>query len=233
VRSRIEIVAVYRAGRTVVTSIRAGIHFAARETGSGAVHLVGTAAGPLGGDDATIAVSAGPGTRLAIRSAAATIIQPGLHDPLSRIRLELAVGEDAELDVAMEPTVVCQGAEHEALAVVELAGSGQVRLLEQVLLGRSHEQAGEWVGRTRLSRDDVPLLRHTLRSSLMADDGTRVISTLLQSGGEALSAVQGRAVAMPLAAGGMLVTAIGRTLIPTQQDLLAAAARSRPVPLAV
>lgn len=239
-QSRIDIVAEYRSGadggRTVIRSVRAGIHFAARETGTrGAgsgracvVHLVGTAAGPLGGDDVTIAVQAGPGTDLAVRSAGATIIQPGLHRPDSRLRLELHVGDGAELDVATQPTVICQGAEHENETTIELIGSGQVRLLEQVLLGRSNESGGDWVGRTRLTRDDVPVFRHTLRSQLLRVDGTRVISTLVHSGTKAVPATAGTAVAMPLAAGGLLVTATGRALQTTQRDLLAAAALAQP-----
>jgi urease accessory protein len=211
--------------------MRAGFHFAARETGPGVVHLVGTAAGPLGGDDATIAVFAGPGTRLAVRSAGATIIQPGLHDTASRIQLELTIAEEAEVDVATEPTVVCHGADHAARSSIELTGSGQVRLLEQVVLGRSNEPPGGWTGRTRLTRDGVPLLSHTLRSALIGVDGTRVISTLLQSGVEPVPATQGSAVAMPLAGGGLLVTATGRALLPTHRDLLAAADRATlPVP---
>jgi urease accessory protein len=227
VRSRLEIAAEYRSahggGRTVVASIRGGGHFAARETGPGVVHLVGTAAGPLGGDDVTITVRLGPGARLAVRSAGATIVQPGASHPDSRLRLLLTADDEAELDVAMEPTVVCHGAEHEAGTLIELIGSGQVRLLEQTLLGRSHEPAGDWVGRTQLTRDDAPLLRHTLRSALIGTDGTRVISTLLRSGVESRSATHGGAVAMPLAGGGLLVTATGTTLMPTQRDLLAAA----------
>lgn len=236
-RSSIEIVAEYRAGpggpgrgHTVVSSIRGGHHFAARETGPGVVHLVGTAAGPLGGDDVTIEVRLGPGAELAVRSAGATIVQPGNQVPGSRLRLLLTVGDGAHLDVGTEPTVVIHRAEHEAEAVLELAGSGQVRLLEQVLLGRSNEPGGRWVGRTRLTRDGVPELRHTLRSELVAGDGTRVISTLLRSGIEAAPATCGTAVAMPLAAGGLLVTATGRELMSTQADLLAAAERAVPVP---
>jgi urease accessory protein len=242
VHSRIEITAEYRsergagrgAGRTVVRSIRGGTHFAARLTGDGVVHLVGTAAGPLGGDDVTIVVNVGPGARLAVRSAGATIIQPGGNRPDSRLTMLLTVADEAFLDLATEPTVICHGAEHEAGTVLELAGSGQVRLLEQVLLGRSNEPGGGWLGRARLTRDGVPELRHTLRSALIAGDGNRVISTLLQSGIEAVPATVGRAVAMPLAAGGLLVTAIGSTLQPTQKDLLAAAAQAAtPTPVAL
>lgn len=233
-QSRIEIAAEYRSGpgggRTVVRSLRGGHHFAARETGPGVVHLVGTAAGPLGGDNATIVVRLGPGARLAVRSAGATIIQPGNQVPRSALHLLLSVGDGAELDVGCEPTVICHRAEHEATTEVMLAGSGQLRLLEQVLLGRANEPGGRWVGRTRVTRDDRPELRHTVRSEVVAGDGTRVISTLLRTGIEAIAATSGGAVAMPLAAGGLLVTATGTTLIPTQIDLLNAAERATAVP---
>jgi urease accessory protein len=228
VLSRLEITAEYRAGRTVVRSIRGGQHFAARQTGPGVVHLVGTAAGPLGGDDVTIVVHVGPGARLAVRSAGATIVQPGGQVPDSVLRLLLTVEDDARLDFACEPTVVCHRAEHEAVAELDLAGSGQIRLLEQVLLGRSNEPGGRWVGRTRLTRDGVPELRHTLRSELLVADGTRVISTLLRSGVEATPATCGNAAAMALAAGGLLVTATGTELLGTQADLLAAAELAAP-----
>jgi urease accessory protein len=231
-RSRIEIVAEYRAGRTVVTGIRGGGHYAGRETGqlgtagvgglACVVHLVGTAAGPLGGDDVTISVKLGRGARLALRSAGATIVQPGRQRPDSKLRMLLEVADEAFLDVACEPTVICSGATHEAEAAIELAGSGQVRLVEQVLLGRSNEPGGVWSGRTALTRDDTPILRHRLRSEVLA--GARVISTLLHSGVEASPATVGSAVAMPLAAGGLLVSATGTALLSTQKDLLAAAA---------
>jgi urease accessory protein len=240
-KSRIEIVAEYRSGpgrpgsgfgsgRTVVRSIRGGHHFAARQTGPGVVHLVGTAAGPLGGDDVTVAVQLRPGAVLAVRSAGATIVQPGGQVPGSILRLLLTVEDGARLDVACEPTVVCHRAEHEAVTELELTGDGQARLLEQVLLGRSNEPGGHWVGRTRLTRDGVPELRHTLRSELIAGDGTRVISTLLRTGVAAVPVTCGGAVAMPLAAGSLLATATGRQLMATQEDLQAAAGSALTVP---
>ena len=235
-QSRTEIVAEYRSGpgavpgrsRTVVRSIRAGQHFAARETGPGVVHLVGTAAGPLGGDDVTIVVRLGPGARLAIRSSGATIVQPGGQVVDSSLRLLVSIADGAELDFGCEPTVICHRAEHAAEAVLDLAGSGQIRLIEQVLLGRSNEPGGTWLGRTRLTRDGMPELRHTLSSELIAGDGTRVIATLLRSGIQALPATCGSAVAMPLAAGGLLVTATGKQMLATQAELLAAAEQAVP-----
>ncbi len=233
-RSRIDVVAERRGDRTVVTACRESAdrgagHFAGRltgaEGGAAVVHLVGTAAGPLGGDEAVISLRVGAGARLVLRSAGATIVQPSTWAPDSVLRLELAVADGGRLDVGMEPTVVCAAAVHRAVSVVELTGSGQVRLLEQVLLGRSGEPGGEWSGRLVVDRDGAPVLRHTLRSGLL---GRRVVSTLLETGVDGEPGTSGNAVAMPLAAGGLLVTATGSELIPTQRDLLAAA-----LPLAV
>jgi urease accessory protein len=234
--SQLEIIAEYRStgrsngisgsGSTVIRSIRAGGHFAARQTAAGVIHLVGTAGGPLGGDEVTISVHLGPGACLAIRSAGGTVVQPGARRPDSRIRTLITVDDAAQLDLAPEPTVICRACEHEASTVVELSGSGQVRLLERVLLGRTNEPGGNWVGRTWLSRDGRPVLRHTIRSALIGADGTRVISTLLHSEPQAVPATWGSAAAMPLAAGGLLVTATGTALLPTQADLLTAAERA-------
>ncbi|GLY31349.1 urease accessory protein UreD [Kineosporia sp. NBRC 101731] len=225
--SRIEIVAIHRRGRTVIESVRGGGHFAARQTGEGEIHLVGIAAGPLGGDHAVIDVHVRAGARLAVRSAGATIIQPGRLRPDSVIELNLWVDDDAQLDLATEPTVVCHGARHENRTTLALSGSGQARVVEQVLLGRAYEGPGEWSGRTVLTRDGEPLLRHTLRSAVVAVGGTRVISTLVRTGLEKPEpATHGDAVALPLAGGGLLATATGSDLLPVQVDLLAAEAIS-------
>jgi urease accessory protein len=223
-RSRLEIVAEYRSGRTVVSRISGGGHFAARRTGDGEVHLVGTAAGPLGGDEATIMVRVAAGACLRVRSAGATIIQPGLHAPGSRLTLDLRVADGAKLDFAPQPTVVCHSAEHLAMTSAQISGEGRLRLVEHVVLGRANEPGGHWVGRLTVQLDDRPVVRHTLRSSLLAPSGVRVISTLLDAsaGPERAPATHGDAVAMPLAAGGLLVTATGRALLPTEADLFAA-----------
>ncbi|GLY14487.1 urease accessory protein UreD [Kineosporia rhizophila] len=221
--SRLEIVAVARGANTVVQSIRGGGHFAARQTGAGVVHLVGTAAGPLGGDRAVVDVQVGPGARLSVRSAGATIIQPGRMRPDSVMELNLRVDDGGWLDLAPEPTVVCHGAQHESRTTVSLSGDGQARLVEQVLLGRAYEGPGEWSGRTVITRDGAPVLRHTLRSRVVAVGGTRVISTLARSDlAGAVPATSGDAVAMPLTGGGLLVTATGADLLPVQADLLSA-----------
>ena len=230
-RSRLEVVASARAGHTVIERVSGGGHFAARRTGPGEVHLVGTAAGPLGGDEATIVLRVLAGARLSVRSAGATIVQPGLTDPLSRLDLRIEVGEGAVLEVATEPTVVCAGAQHRARTTADLAPTARLRLVEHVVLGRSGEAPGNWAGRLSVARDGDPVVRHTVRSRLLP--GVRVVSTLLDTSadgaGTSVAATHGAAVAMPLAAGGLLVTATGTGLLPTRADLAAAERTARPV----
>jgi urease accessory protein len=226
VRSRLEIVAEVRGGRTVVSRISGGGHFAARLTGPGELHLVGTAAGPLGGDEATVAIEVLPGARLRVRSAGATIVQPGLHDPFSRLDLRLGVATGGFLEVAMEPTVVTAGASHLAVTSCALENDARVRVVEHVLLGRSGEGPGDWTGRLAVTRDGSPVVRHTVRSELMP--GVRVVSTLFDSGASAAAATHGGAVAMPLAAGGALATATGSAYLPVRADLEAVVRQFQP-----
>ena len=56
--------------------VRASGQFAVRRTGASTVHLVATAFGPLGGDDATIRLAVEEGARLCVRSVAAAVALP-------------------------------------------------------------------------------------------------------------------------------------------------------------
>lgn len=227
-KSCIEVVAELRAGTSTVTVIRGGGHFAGRQTGACAVHLVGTAAGPLGGDEVTVRLRVGAGARLHVRTAAATVVLPGPERPDSRLLIDVQVDDAAQLVLEPEPTVVCRRAVHEAITTVALAGSGRARILEEVVLGRAGETGGSWTGHTGVTRDGSPVLRHTVRSSLLA---ARALAALVDTGagsdsgagsdtGERTAGTAGNAVAMPLAAGGMLVTAFGPNVSSTRADLL-------------
>ncbi|MFI7585455.1 urease accessory protein UreD [Spongisporangium articulatum] len=209
-KSRIEVVAELRGGSTAITSVRSegrsGGHFAGRQTARGQIYLVGTAAGPLGGDEVLVSLRVGAGASLDVRSAAATVVYPGAAQPDSRLLIEAQVDDGGLLELAMEPTVVCAGAAHEAVTSVTLTGDAQLRLVEQVVLGRAGEGGGDWVGRTAVLRDSSPVLRHTLRSALLPE---RSVVTLVDTALEVRPATTGHSVAMPLAAGGVLVTGVG------------------------
>lgn len=142
-------------GRTVLPVLRASGALAVRATGRGVVHLVGTAAGPLGGDVVELRITAGPGARLAVRSTAATVVLTGAST--TTVTLDVA----GTLDLALEPTVVTAGAVHETAVLARLDPGATLRLTEQVVLGRSGEGPGRWSGTVRVERAGEPVLHTT------------------------------------------------------------------------
>jgi urease accessory protein len=162
VRTLVEVVArCDPRGRTVLPVVRASGQLAVRRTGPETVHLVGTAFGPLGGDDAEIRLVVEDGARLSVRSVAAAVVLPARGEsPPSRqvVRAEVA----GMLDLALEPTVVTARAVHLAELRAELAERGELTATEQVLLGRMGEQPGRWTGTTRVERAGRPLLHTTI-----------------------------------------------------------------------
>ncbi|CAJ1503141.1 urease accessory protein UreD [[Mycobacterium] burgundiense] len=142
----------------------------ARNTGEHTVHLVSSAATPLGGDTITVQVIVEPGAVLRLRSVAATIALPGPAIRVSRSRLELDV--DGELDVDLEPMIVAGGAEHHAVVAVRIGSAGALRLRERVQVGRSGERHGYWSSATHADVECRPLLRHRveLGAGSVADD---------------------------------------------------------------
>jgi urease accessory protein len=148
-------------GGTVLPVMRASGQLAVRRTGPATVHLVATAFGPLGGDDAEIILIVEPGATLRLRSVAAAVALPARGTPIpSAQRITASVG--GTLDLALEPTVVAARAHHLAALTVELVASGAVTATEQVLLGRVGEEPGRWTGTIRVTRDARPVLHTTV-----------------------------------------------------------------------
>jgi urease accessory protein len=210
VRTSVEITA--RAGpggRTVVPVLRASGALAARLTGAGTVHLVGTAAGPLGGDTITLAIRVEAGARLRVRSAAASVVLPSTRDTLSRTSTELDVV--GALDLGLEPTVVTARAAHVSTVEARLGPGAELRLIERVVLGRAAEGPGRWTGTVRVERDR-PLLHTTQELGPGAAGWAHPFtprayaSELVLDGSSVDPAVGPDAVRLPLA-GGWVATA--------------------------
>ena len=101
---------------------------AAPDRGTQRVHLVHGAGGPLGWRRAGPSTSGSEaGATLAVRSAGATIVQPGRGPEPARWDFGVAVGAGASLDWAPEPTVVTDGADYRTSLRVELAAGGAGR----------------------------------------------------------------------------------------------------------
>ncbi len=207
--------------------------FAVRQTGPGTVHLVGTAAGPLGGDVLEMHLRVHAGATLVLRSAAATIALPSRTGGFGRLDLLAVVEDGAHLDLGLEPLVVCHGAQVRALTVLELSGSATAVVTEQVVLGRYGEDGGLWRGRTVIERDGLPVLRHTRTSTIAMPPGSghrALVSTVLVGSTLAASATagptagttgettrwsaatSGGAVATPLATDALLITSTAHDL---------------------
>jgi urease accessory protein len=148
-------------GRTVLPVVRASGQLAVRRTGPATVHLVATAFGPLGGDDAEIRLVVEEGATLTVGSVAAAIALPARGDTRrSAQRITAVVG--GELDLRLEPTVVAARAHHVADLSAELGDAAVLTVIEQVLLGRTGEEPGRWTGTTRVERAGRPVLHTTV-----------------------------------------------------------------------
>jgi urease accessory protein len=127
------------------------------------VHLVGSAAGPLGGDRYHLSVLVAPGASLVLRSAAATIALPGPDGAASQLDVELAVAAGASLWWLPEPVVAAAGCDHHVRTKVRLAASARLVLRDELVLGRHGEPGGSVWQRLVVDRDGAPLVRNELR----------------------------------------------------------------------
>jgi urease accessory protein len=216
VRTSVEIVA--RAGpggRTVLPVVRASGQFAVRRTGACSVHLVATAFGPLGGDDARVSVVVEEGASLSVRSVAAAVALPSRGDPLpsaQRIRASVA----GTLDLRLEPTVVAARAHHLTELTATLTEGAVLTATEQVLLGRTGEEPGRWTGTTRVLRDGRPLLHTTVglgpgEAAWLPPVAPRAYASTVHIGADADVLTGEDAVRLPLP-GGWVTTAWGAEL---------------------
>ena len=126
------------------------------------VHLVGGAAGPIGGDELRLSLHLGPGARLRVRSVAASIALPGPQPCESTLDISVRIEAGASLTWHPEPLIAAQGARHRTTVRVEMAEDARLTWHEQTLLGRHGEQPGSAATRLRVRRADRPLLDHTL-----------------------------------------------------------------------
>ena len=204
-------------GVTRITVLRSDGPLALRST-PGGVYLVGAAAGPVGGDDLELEIDVGPGTRLVLRSAAASVLLPGPHKDASRLRIRARVAVRGRLDYCLQPAVAAAGCDHHATAVVELEPGGVLRWREAIVLGRHGEPSGHCVSRLDVAMAGAPLYRGELavgspdtnRSSAVLDGAGAVGSVLLADAARAQPPPEvhdGLAV-LPLAGPGSVVSAV-------------------------
>ncbi|MGW6916342.1 urease accessory protein UreD [Kitasatospora sp. NPDC054939] len=115
----------------------------AEHPGTARVLLVGTMAGPLGGDRIAITVRVEPGAALAVGSAAATVSLPGpgTAPGPARLDIHLTVGDGARLDWHPEPVIAASDSHLVLHTRITLAAGALLRHREEQVLGRHHDWA--------------------------------------------------------------------------------------------
>jgi urease accessory protein len=160
--------------RTRCTTLRSDPPLALRVTPAAvddetSVHLVGSAAGPVGGDELSLAVAVGAEAWLTVGSVAAATVLPsprastGTHTvTASHLDVVVGVREGGRLRWSPEPTILVAGCDHRSSTRITLdAGAGLV-WRDVVVLGRHGEPSGSMLQRLRVDMSGHPLLRHDL-----------------------------------------------------------------------
>lgn len=199
-----------------------------RRTGRRRVHVVAVGGGPLGGDRLRLEVELGPGERLALHSAAATVVQPG-RDPgrTASFAVAASLAAGSALDWRPEPTVVCDAAVWEPSVRLDLDEGARARVVEQLVLGRTGQAGGRCASTMRAVVGGAPVLASTTvldgadaaLTGISGTGGARSVGSVLVVGetdagptdedaGEDGEVTWARS---PLARAGSLTTAVGTT----------------------
>jgi urease accessory protein len=129
---------------------------------------VGSAAGPLPGDDVGLALWIRSGARVELLAAGALIAQGGPsngrepQDGWARVTNEVLLEGDAELAAEPAAVVVCNGSQLELTTTLDLAPDSFLSWRELIVLGRSGEPSGSAVLRWRVRRAGRSVLRQTI-----------------------------------------------------------------------
>lgn len=193
------------------------------------LHLVGGAAGPLGGDTWSLTMKLDPGAQVRLRSVAASLAQPDPQQRSSTSQVRVAVGAGAVLDAWSEPLVSVLGSHHTVDVTLDVARDARVRWVDEVVLGRHDEPGGTVVLRQRLTCGDhvVTMSEVTLGStaaerSYGANGPFRVVVSAVGPGEEHSEVWQDsdvRAVRCALGGGWSSWTAMGSHHVAVRQAL--------------
>ncbi|MBF8188405.1 urease accessory protein UreD [Nonomuraea sp. K274] len=211
-------------GRTLISRLASAPPLTLRQTGPYTVHLISTAAGPLGGDRLALDLDIAPRTTLEVASVAATLVLPG--DGESEMLVTARVGAGATLRFGPEPTVLAAGCHHRLLVRLTLESDATVFWREEIVFGRYGEQPGRCHARFDATRDDLPLLRQeytvgdpALDASTAVYGTARCVGTTFLTASAKEAAVATGVAVLPLATTGTLVSALAADAVELRSRL--------------
>jgi urease accessory protein len=143
VRATARIVAVAGDSGTRLATVRSEPPLLLRRTGPETVHLVGGAAGPLGGDRLRIEIEVGPGALLCLRTVAASLVLPGASGGASLLEVHATVAAGGRLRWLPEPLIAARACDHVSCSTVELDEGASLVWREELVCGRHGEQPGD------------------------------------------------------------------------------------------
>jgi urease accessory protein len=126
-----------------------------------ALGLVGSAAGPLAGDELTLRLDVAPGASASLVAAGASIAQ-GRGTGEARLCTSVTVGSGGRLTAEPSALIVCTGSTVAVHVQIELADSATLTWRETLVLGRSGEAPGSAQLHWNVMRGGAPLLRQTV-----------------------------------------------------------------------
>jgi urease accessory protein len=154
-----------------------------------ALCVVGSAAGPLAGDQVRFDLVIEAGAMASLESVGALLAQGRWAGPPALVDSHVTLGPDAVLTAAPQPVVACAGGRVEVGLHVDLDPSATLQWRELLVLGRTAEPPGAAVVDWDVRRGGVPLLRQ--RVDLSGPDmwsgllqGRRVLASELRVGPE-------------------------------------------------
>lgn len=144
------------------TTLRSSPPLTFREA-AGSVHLVGTVAGPIGGDELRLRVRVERAAVLDVRSAAASLVLPGPLGAPSRWVADIGVAENARLTWGPEPMVLVRGCDHRVDVRLDLAAGAGLVWRDEIVFGRYREASGSLHQRVGLHVAGRPVHRSEVR----------------------------------------------------------------------
>ena len=142
------------------------------------LRLVGSAAGPLAGDDLSLCLRLRAGARATLRATGASLAQGrDLGAAALSIRADLAAGADLIADPGA--LIVCQGSRVDVRVELSLAEDAAVEWHELIVLGRTGEPPGQATVRWDVTRAGRPVLRQSVELDPGLTGGRRVLACAL------------------------------------------------------
>jgi urease accessory protein len=138
--------------------------------------IVSSAACLLDGDRLRVDIDVGPKSSLSVRSVAAQFAYPAPFNGTA-YDVHLQVADDAHVTWMPEPLVVCAGGRHRNSVTVELASTGRVTLLDELVFGRSGENRSDaqLAATITIRRDGRPIFVDGVDTSLPGAWGPAVL----------------------------------------------------------